>query len=121
MSHFNSISVVSYYVRDWERAKAFYAEVLGWPVAYSNDEIGWIEYGDEQATHLALNRWDSDEPMPVNGGGTAVLAVESVKTVYAALLIKGVQCDKPVNIPGVVNYGTFYDPEGNRIQYAGDE
>lgn len=121
MSTFQNISVVSYYVSDWERAKEFYTKVLEWPVAWADDGIGWVEYGEEHATHVAINRWDRDDPIPTAGGGIAVLGVESVKATYAELQAKGVKCDEPVSIPNVVNYGTFYDPDGNRIQYAGGE
>lgn len=121
MSSFQMISVVSYNVKSWEAAKAFYEKVLEWPVAWADDNIGWIEYGPENATHLAINRWDGEGEMPINGGGTAVLGVASVKAAHAELKARGVRCEDPVSIPGVVNYGTFYDPDGNRIQYAGDE
>jgi hypothetical protein len=30
-----------------------------------------------------------------------------------------VKCGDIVDIPGVVKYGTFFDPEGNRFQFAG--
>ena len=35
------------------------------------------------------------------------------------LRAKGVKCDNVVSIPDVVTFGTFYDPEGNRFQFAG--
>jgi predicted enzyme related to lactoylglutathione lyase len=121
MSVFQNINVVSYYVKSWEAAKAFYEKVLEWPVAWADDTIGWVEYGPENATHLAINRWDGEGEMPTNGGATAVLGVASVSAVYAALKAKGVRCTEPVSIPGVVIYGTFYDPDGNSIQYVGGE
>ena len=30
----------------------------------------------------------------------------------------GVRCDDVVVIPNMVTYGTFYDPEGNSLQFA---
>jgi hypothetical protein len=35
---------------------ALYTETLGWRACYVNDEMGWIEFGDENATHLAISR-----------------------------------------------------------------
>jgi catechol 2,3-dioxygenase-like lactoylglutathione lyase family enzyme len=119
---FNNLSVVYYYVTNWEMARAFYAEVLGWPVVYADDDVGWVEYGRERETHLAINRWDGPEPPPEKkGGATATFEVANPEAVTKALRAKGVRCDDVVRIPGVVTYGTFYDPEGNRFQSAESE
>jgi predicted enzyme related to lactoylglutathione lyase len=119
MAKFINVNVVSYTVSDWQGAKKFYAEILGWPVAFGADEVGWFEYGNENETHIAISRWDGPDPRPpVNGGATAVLTVEDAKAMTADLRARGVRCDDPVEIPGMVTYGTFYDPEGNRIQFA---
>jgi predicted enzyme related to lactoylglutathione lyase len=34
MSLFKDVNVVTYHVKDWEAAKKFYGELLGWPVCY---------------------------------------------------------------------------------------
>ncbi len=118
MSLFKQISVTTFYVTDWERAKEFYNRVLGWPVAWADDEIGWIEWGAPEATHIAINRRDEPGPLPVGTGCTAVLAVDDAHAVTKALRAQGVRCEDVVEIPNVVTYGTFYDPDGNRIQFA---
>lgn len=119
MSLFKNVSVVSYNVIDWEKAKKFYSETLEWSVIYGNDEIGWIEYGTEKEAHIAINRWEGPEPIPSHqGGGTAVLTVDDAVKVTEILRARGVQCNDAVNVPGVVCFGTMYDPEGNRIQFA---
>lgn len=118
MSLFKNVNVVYVYVKDWEAAKKFYRETLEWPVAYSDDQIGWEEYGVEDATHVAINKWDRSDPMPV-AGGTVVLTVDDPYQVDAELRRRGVRCDDIVAIPEVVTYGTFYDLEGNRFQFAG--
>ena len=115
MSMFKDVNVVYVYVKDWELAKKFYRETLDWPVAWSDDGVGWEEYGIERATHVAINRWDTNEPLPGSGGPTCVLTVENVKQTDQALRAKGVKCGDIVDIPGVVKYGTFFDPEGNRF------
>jgi predicted enzyme related to lactoylglutathione lyase len=120
MSVFKNVAVVALYVRNWEAAKKFYSEVLEWPVAYSSDEVGWIEYGQENEAHVAINRWDDARPIPTSGA-TLVFTVDDPYQVTEALRLKGVRCDDVVHIPGVVTYGTFYDPEGNRMQFAGNE
>lgn len=57
MSLFKDVNVVQSYVSNWERAKQFYADALGWPVAFLNDETGWMEFSEESKTNLAINRW----------------------------------------------------------------
>ncbi len=119
MSLFKNVNVVYVYVQDWEAAKKFYAETLEWPVAYLDDSIGWMEFGVEAATHFAISRWDDANSQPARGLGTTLtFTVDDAEAVTRALRAKGVRCDDPVNIPGVVMYGTFYDPEGNRLQMA---
>jgi predicted enzyme related to lactoylglutathione lyase len=114
MSHFLNINVVSLDVTDWEAAKQFYRAVLDWPVAYTNDEMGWEEYGAEGQTHVSINR--VAQAPAGRGGTTLVLGVQDAHAVTAALRARGVRCIDVVTIPGVVTYGGFYDPEGNHIQ-----
>ena len=120
MSMFKNVNVVSLNVRNWEAAKKFYGEVLEWPVAYASDEVGWIEYGRENETHVSINRWEDEKPLPISGA-TIVFTVDDPYKVAETLRAKGVRCDDVVKIPGVVTYGNFYDPEGNRLQFAGTE
>ncbi len=113
------INVVWYNVTDFARAKKFYGETLGLPVAAQIDGVGWIEYGRPNQTHLALNEWRGPEPMPpTNGGATATFACDDVRGAIARLRAKGVRCDEVDEIPGMVILGSFYDPEGNRLQLA---
>jgi len=121
MSHFKSVSVVSYYVKDWEKAKKFYQETLEWPVIFMGDDVGWVEYGFENTSHIAISRWDGPEPIPPKqGGASVVLEVADAHKVTAGLRARGVKCDDVVEIPKMVTYGTFYDPEGNCIQFASE-
>jgi len=111
------LNVVWYYVSNWERAKRFYGETLGLPVAFVDEKGGWIEYG-HALPHLAINRWDNPAGMPVNGGAVAVLTCPDVRATIERLRTKGVRCDEVEEIPGMVILGTFYDPDGNRLQLA---
>jgi len=121
MTLFKNINVISYHVKDWNAARDFYKKVLEWPVAYENDEMGWMEFGAEGETHIAISRWDAEDDIPPYiGGATAVLAVEDAMATTEALRARAVRCEDAVTIPGVVCFGTFYDPEGNRIQFASD-
>ena len=116
MSLFMTVNVVSLDVTDWEAAKKWYRDVLEWPVAFSSDEAGWEEYGAEGQAHVSISR--SDHASVPHGGTTLVLSVEDAHAVTAALKKKGVKCDDVITIPGMVTYGTFYDPFGNRLQFV---
>jgi predicted enzyme related to lactoylglutathione lyase len=117
--HLHDVNVVSYAVSDFERAKEFYGQTLGLPIAAEMPGVGWIEYGYPDQTHLAVSHWQGPEPMPVPGGGVvAIFSSEEAREAIESLRALGVRCDEVIEIPGMVIYGTFYDPEGNRLQVA---
>jgi len=119
MSLFKNVNVVSLDVVDWEKAKKFYRELLGWPVAFSDDNAGWEEYGADGETHVSITLWRDPQTLPPKRGGTTlVLSVEDAHAVTATLRAKGIKCDDVMDIPGMVSYGAFYDPEGNMVQFA---
>ena len=121
MAIFKNVNVVQYHVKDWERAKKFYSEILEWPVCYSDDSLGWMEFGRENETHVAISRWQEGQREP--GTGTEAIAIFSVEDAFKAtefLRTRGVKCDDAVNIPRVVCFGTCYDPDGNRLQFSSD-
>ena len=122
MSLFSRVQVVSIAVADWEAAKKFYADVLGWPLLFGIDEVGWWEFGREGEAHVSLSRWTGPGPIPSHEGTTSlILEVEDCHEVTRQLRAKGVRCDDVVTIPGMVVFGGFYDPEGNHIQMANRE
>jgi catechol 2,3-dioxygenase-like lactoylglutathione lyase family enzyme len=117
---FEKIDVVAYNVSDWARSKKFYCETLELPVAgFISDEIGWMELGELDGTHLALSRWESSEAMPLGGGATVVFKVADAYAAVVELRRRGVKCDDVIAIPHMVTYASFYDPDGNRLQIAG--
>jgi predicted enzyme related to lactoylglutathione lyase len=118
MSQFQNVNVAYHYVKDWERAKKFYDEVLGWPVAYSDDNIGWREYGMDNATHIAIQKSTEGDQGNPGVGSTITFLVENVDKTQAWLKSKGVKVDEVIVIPGVIKFGTFFDPEGNRMQFV---
>lgn len=115
------LSIVSYTVSNWQRAKKFYAETLGLPVAaFITDEVGWMEFGEKDAVHLGIMLWRNPGPMPKGpGGGIAVFSVDDAYAAVAELRKKGVRCDEVIAVPNMVTYANFYDPDGNTLQVAG--
>jgi predicted enzyme related to lactoylglutathione lyase len=115
------LAIVSYNVSDWQRAKKFYAETLGLPVAaFMGDEVGWMEFGEKDGVHLAIGLWNQPGPVPVgDSGATAVFEVDDAYAAIAELRKKGVKCEDVIALPQMVTYANFYDPDGNRLQIAG--
>ena len=116
-----NLAVVSYTVSDWQKAKKFYSETLGLPVAaFITDEVGWMEFGEKDDVHLAIMLWNRPGPMPKGpGGAIAVFAVDDAYAAVAELRRKGVKCDDVVAVPNMVTFADFYDPDGNQLQVAG--
>lgn len=113
------LNLVAYNVSNLDRAKKFYGETLGLPVALALDEAGWIEYGRPNQAHLGINLWRGPEPMPsTTGGGHATLTCDDVRGAIAHLRAKGVRCDDVQEMPGMVILGNIYDPDGNFLQLA---
>lgn len=116
MPHFQGINVVSIEVPDLDQARAFYRDVLGLgePV-YDLPDMGWIEFKTgSSAGNLSLTR--AEAGWQPHSSTTVVLDTEDCYATCAALRGKGVRCDDPVGIPGMVTYFSFYDPFGNRLQ-----
>ncbi len=91
-------------------------------MAWSDDNFGWREYGRDGEAHVSIQRWPGPAPVPPrDGGATIVLSVDNAHKTVEALRAMGVKCNDAVTITGVVTYATFFDPEGNRIQFAASE
>ncbi len=119
---FKAPAIISYPVTDWQAAKRFYGETLGMPVAaFIDDQVGWMEFGEKNGVHLAINLWRTPGPVPRNtdGGPVAIFAVDDAYKAVEELRRRGVRCDDAQAVPGMVTWADFYDPEGNRLQIAG--
>lgn len=121
MGLFKKPDFVSVNVSDWARAKRFYGETLGLPVAaFITDEVGWMEFGEKDGVHLAIAQWRGPGPLPKGEGGAIIIfGVEDAYKTVEELRRLGVKCDDVVAIPEMVTYANFYDPDGNRLQVAG--
>ena len=116
---FRDVNVVWYNTTNWDRAKKFYHETLGLPMALDLPQGGWMEFGHPNQTHVAINLWRGPDPMPpTNGGATVTFGCDDVRAMVTKLRAKGIKCDDPDEIPGMVIIATFYDPDGTRLQIA---
>lgn len=111
-----SIAVVSIPVSDQDRAKAFYAGVLGFDVVSDQDMAPgqrWVQLRPKDAaTSITLVTWFPSMPAGCLRG--TVLEVENVHTARDAVLAAGGQ-------PGEIEeqpWATFFqisDPDGNGL------
>jgi predicted enzyme related to lactoylglutathione lyase len=114
------LEITSYPVMNWQQAKKFYGETLGLPVAaFMGDEVGWMEFGEKDGTHLAISLWTDSTPPSREGGATVIFSVDDAYKAIEELRRRGVKCENVVAIPNMVTYANFFDPEGNRLQLAG--
>jgi predicted enzyme related to lactoylglutathione lyase len=118
---FDQFADVSYIVSDWQKSKKFYSETINLPVAaFMGDEVGWMEFGEKNGTHLAIMLDNSGAPhLSPQGGAIAVFSVADAYAAVKELRRRGVKCDDVIAIPNMVTFATFYDPDGNRLQVAG--
>ncbi len=102
-----------YAVKDLEKAKKFYGEVLG--LKKTLEIEGWAEFSHAQgAASIGLSR---DPKADGQAGATVVLKVDDLEHARRELADRGVQFEGAVEeIPGFVRLATFRDPLGNRLQ-----
>ena len=102
-----------YAVKDLEKAKKFYGEVLG--LKKTLEIESWAEFSHtEGATAIGLSQ---DPKAGGQAGATVVLKVDNLEQARQELVGRGVKFEGNVEeIPGVVRIATFRDPFGNRLQ-----
>ena len=107
------INLSWYQVDDLEKAKRFYADVLGLKKTFEMD--GWAEFSHaEGAASIGLNRMAQGDDVK---GATVVLKVNDLEESRRHFKKHGVEFEGEVQeIPGVVRIATFRDPFGNRLQ-----
>lgn len=109
---------VRVFVRDWDRAIAFYTETLGIPTTFRSDEMGWAQLATGEG-QLALERAapDDEESQGLVGRFVGVsLAVPNIHETYATLFERGVEfLHAPEKQPWGGTIAHLRDPDGNVI------
>src|SRR5262249_31713251 len=110
------VQVLSWPVRDQDRSREFFVDVLGFELIRDNPFGAgqrWIEVGPKgAATSLTLVTW-SDQ-MPPGSAQGLVLETDDVDADAAALAARGVELS-PIDEQPWGRYTTFTDPDGNGI------
>ena len=109
---------------DRERAKNFYAQAFGWQMQQMGEDMGnYVVVTTTESTDAGPTK-----PGAINGGFYAkkpdwpmqypsvVIAVDDVKRAMAKVTASGGKVlGEPMEIPGVGQYVSFVDSEGNRV------
>jgi catechol 2,3-dioxygenase-like lactoylglutathione lyase family enzyme len=106
------VATVWYRVRDLDKARAFYRDVLGFEEIFVDVDDSWsrLTHG---AMEIALAEGEPDE-----NGGVAHVDVEDVKSDAERLRADGVEVGVVLELHGQIRIVDVFDPDGNRIQLA---
>ncbi|MFX0056027.1 MAG: VOC family protein [Promethearchaeota archaeon] len=109
-----------YDVKDFNRAKKFYEEILGLEKTWDGgEEVGWMEFAlPITGARLGLNY--KPEGKIERGSGTLTLVVDDLVVTKEYLKSKDIDSDEIVDIPDMVSYFNFEDSESNPIQVVSD-
>ncbi|MFX1367061.1 MAG: VOC family protein [Promethearchaeota archaeon] len=109
-----------YNVKDFDRARKFYGEILGLEKTWDGgEEAGWMEFAlPITGARLGLNYQREGEIR--RGSGVLTLVVDDLEVTRKYLSSKKVESDDIVDIPDMVSYFNFHDSEGNPIQVVSD-
>ena len=111
----NGLAIISIPVKDQEKSKRFYNEVLGFPIAREAEfrpDARWIELNiPGTKTNIALVTWF--ENMPPGGLSGIVLLSDDIARSFQMLLERGLKTS-PIDSKAWGKFFTFSDPEGNR-------
>jgi len=111
---FRRVIVVAVSVVDSERANKFYAETLGLPPAYEDNEQVGYQIGE---TILMLKNWD--QPPVETPNPRVTIETEDARETEKALRARGVVISDPVEIYDRTHaVGSFLDTEGNKIWFC---
>ena len=110
----NGLAIISIPVKDQEKAKQFYSEILGFPITREADfrpGTRWIElHVPGTQTNIALVTWF--ENMRPGGVTGIVLVTANIEAAFETLRARGLETSAVQSAPWG-KYLTFSDPDGN--------
>ena len=111
------INAIWFPVSEWERAKAFYGEVLGLPLRQLNDADGWAAYATGGAPLFLVRR--PPETLAAHPGGPVItFASDDLEALRDRLEAAGARVSNELAHSGDLLIMTFYDPDGHRLEAA---
>ena len=106
-------------VKDFETAKRFYTETLGFTVQSEAPEYGWAELSAPQGAAVALAQESEGSPFKAGTNAVITIAVKDIEIARKELLQAQAKLHGDIEeIPGHVKMQTFEDEDGNVMQLA---
>jgi predicted enzyme related to lactoylglutathione lyase len=107
-------------VTDWNAARKWYSEKLGFVEMWATEEGGWADYRPVgENISIGLNRLEEGTAHPGAGGVTMTFSVKDIEAARSELESRGVEFMGPTNeLPGLVKLAVFHDPDGNVMMLA---
>jgi catechol 2,3-dioxygenase-like lactoylglutathione lyase family enzyme len=102
---------VWYLVRDFDRGRAFYKQLLGFDETYVDFDDKWSKL-EKGTMRIALAE---GEPVEC---GVATIDVNDVKADAERLRQEGVEVGVVLELAGQMRIVDVFDPDGNRVQLA---
>lgn len=99
------------YTNDIEKAKKFYADILGFQIVDDQGKFVYLTLGD---TKIGLNV--ADKPNKVPGRQTIILKSDNIEEDYDALKSKSVVMELELQDVGFGKTFVFRDPDKNKIE-----
>jgi catechol 2,3-dioxygenase-like lactoylglutathione lyase family enzyme len=106
------MTTVWYRVRDLDKARAFYRDLLGFEEVFVDFDDGWSRL-TQGPMEIALAVGE-----PTESSGVAHVDVTDVKTDAERLRDQGVEVGVVFELHGQIRLVDVFDPDGNRIQLA---
>ncbi len=121
MSSFR-LYAVRIFSTNWETSLAFYRDTVGFPLEFSDADMGWAQFKLGPA-YIGLERGDPEDPETSELVGRFVgtsIEVDDIQAEYSRLVEAGVVFSSP---PAVQPWGGvlahFKDPDGNILTLLG--
>lgn len=115
------VKQVAIYVRDLERALAFYTQKLGFQVE-TDEPLGagrWIELSSPgYPTRIVLCLAPTGHAGPTGGLSNVMFACADVQAAYASLRARGVEFAQAPRHEPWGTLAVFEDPDGNQFSLA---
>jgi len=106
-------------VTSLDRSIPWYQDVFGMSLLYRLEDMAWCEL---QSPVARVNVGLSEvEKTGGSGGATLTFGVVDIDAAKATLHAKSIRQDGPIQeVPGMVRFLTFYDPDDNALMFYQD-